>query len=203
MLINIRHRASPSILAHSFKRETAVSNPKLLQHPRINYSQLRQFVRNMAAAMAALAEIAIAVTMAAVMPKIPLRSKQSHSRRSLNRPRYKARHPSHNSQMIFRCIPAHTIITNITTTINNIILITTIINNKHKRRPHTNRHSLKRNIPSSSKLKYRSFKHIRTIPIKFALSQAPPATWLKGERSVQLPFTPHNNHTLKGLLAPT
>lgn len=80
MLINIRHRASPPIPAHSFKWETAVSNPKLLQHPRINYSQLRQFVRNMAAAMAALAEIAIAVTMAVVMPKIPLRSKQSHSR---------------------------------------------------------------------------------------------------------------------------
>ena len=100
--------------------------------------------------------------------------------------------------MIFKCIPAHTIITNITTTINNIILITTIINNKHKRRPHTNRRSLKRNIPPSSKLKYRSFKHIRTIPIKFALSQAPPAPWLKGERSVQLPFTPHNNHTYKG-----
>ena len=79
MLINIRHRASPPIPAHSFKWETAVSNPKLLQHPRINYSQLRQFVRNMAAAMAALAEIAIAVTMAVVMPKIPLRSKQSHS----------------------------------------------------------------------------------------------------------------------------
>ena len=73
-----------------------------------------------------------------------------------------------------------------------------LINNKHKRRSHTNRRSLKRNIPSSSKLKYRSFKHIRTIPIKFALSQALPATWLKGERSVQLPFTPHNNHTYKG-----
>jgi hypothetical protein len=72
-----------------------------------------------------------------------------------------------------------------------------LINNKHKRRSHTNRRSLK-NIPSSSKLKYRSFKHIRTIPIKFALTQAPPTTWLKGERSVQLPFTPHNNHTYKG-----
>jgi hypothetical protein len=100
MLINIRHRASPSILAHSFKRETAVSNPKLLQHPQINPP--RQFVRDMVTAMDAVAEIATAVTMAAAMPKIPLRSKQSHSRSSLNRPRYKARHPSHNSQMIFR-----------------------------------------------------------------------------------------------------
>jgi hypothetical protein len=51
----------------------------------------------MAAAMAVVAEIAIAVTMATVTPKFPLRSKQSHSKRSLNRPRYKARHPSHNS----------------------------------------------------------------------------------------------------------
>jgi hypothetical protein len=76
--------------------------------------------------------------------------------------------------MIFRCIPAHTIITNITTTTNNIILITTIINNKHKRRPHTNRRSLKRNIPSSSKLKYRSFKHIRSIPIKICIAPRPP-----------------------------
>ena len=89
MLINIRHRASPSILAHSFKWETAVSNPKLLQHLRINYSQPQQFVRDMAAAVAAVAEIAKEVTMAAATPKIPLRSKQSHSRRSLNRPRYK------------------------------------------------------------------------------------------------------------------
>jgi hypothetical protein len=121
MLINIRHRASPPILAHSFKRETAVSNPKLLQHPRINYSQPQLFVRDMATAVAVVAEIATAVTMAAATPKIPLRSKQSHSRRSLNRPRYKARHPSHNSQMVFRCIPAHTVITNIITTINNII----------------------------------------------------------------------------------
>ena len=54
-------------------------------------------VKDMAAAVAAEAEIAIAVTMAAVIPKIPLRSKQSHSIRSLNRPRYKERHPSHNS----------------------------------------------------------------------------------------------------------
>ena len=54
-------------------------------------------VRDMAAVMAAVAEIAIAMTMATVMPKIPLRSKQSHNRRSLNRPRYKVRHPSHNS----------------------------------------------------------------------------------------------------------
>jgi hypothetical protein len=173
MLINIRHRASPSILVHSFMQETAVSNPKLLQYPQINHSQLRQFVRDMAAAVAAVAEIATAVTMAAAMPKIPLRSKQTHSRRSLNRPRYKARHPSHNSQMIFRCIPAHTIITIITTTINNIILVTTIINSKHKRRPHTNRHSLKRNILSFSKLKYRSFKHIRTIPIKICIAPGP------------------------------
>ena len=97
MLINIRHRASPSILAHSFKQETAVSNLKLLQHQRLNYSQPRQFVRDMAAPVAVVAEIATAVTMAAAMPKIPLRSKQSHSRRSLNRPSYKVRHPSHNS----------------------------------------------------------------------------------------------------------
>jgi hypothetical protein len=97
MLINIRHRASPSIPVHSFKQETAVSNPKLLQHPWINYSQPRQFVRDMATPVAAVAEIATAVTMAAAMPKIPLRSKQSHRRRSLNRTRYKARHPSHNS----------------------------------------------------------------------------------------------------------
>ena len=97
MLINIRHRASPSILAHSFKQETAVSNPKLLQHERLNYSQTRQFVRDMAAQVAAGAEIATAMTMAAAMPKIALRSKQSHSRRSLKGPRYKVRHPSHNS----------------------------------------------------------------------------------------------------------
>ena len=82
MLINIRHRASPSILAHSFKWETAVSNPKLLQHLRINYSQPRQFVRDMVTAMAAVAEIATAVTTAAARPKIPIRSKQSHSRKS-------------------------------------------------------------------------------------------------------------------------
>ena len=97
MLINIRHRASPSIPAHSFKRETAVSNPKLLKHPRINYSQPRQFVRDMAAPVAVVAEIATAVTMAAAIPKIPLRSKQSHSRRSLKGPRYKTMHPSNNS----------------------------------------------------------------------------------------------------------
>jgi hypothetical protein len=48
MLINIRHRASPSIPAHYFKRETAVNNPKLLKHPRINYSQQRQFVNKVA-----------------------------------------------------------------------------------------------------------------------------------------------------------
>jgi hypothetical protein len=105
--------------------------------------------------------------------------------------------------MIFRCIPAHTIITNTTTTINNIILITTIINNKHKRRPHTNMCSFKGSIVPSSKLRYRGLKHSRPIPIKLALPQAPPTTMLKGERSVQLPFTPHNNHTLKGLLDPT
>jgi hypothetical protein len=139
MLINIRHRASPSIPAQSFKWETAVSNPKLLQHPWINYSQLQQFVK----------------------------------KSSLNRQRYKARHPSHNSQMIVRCILAHTIITNITSTTNNIILITIIINNKHKRRPHTNRRSLKRNIPPSSKLKYRRFIHIRTIPIKTCIAPGP------------------------------
>jgi hypothetical protein len=96
-LINIRHRASLSILAHSFKRRAAVSNPKVLQHLRINYSQLQQFVRDTATAMAAVAEIATAVTMAAATPKIPLRSKQSHSKWSLNRQRYKARYPSHNS----------------------------------------------------------------------------------------------------------
>jgi Tfp pilus assembly PilM family ATPase len=87
MLINIRHRASSPILAHSFKRETAVSNPKLLQHPQINYSQPRQFVRDVAAAVATVAEIATAVTMAAAMSKNPLRSKQSHSKRSMNRQR--------------------------------------------------------------------------------------------------------------------
>jgi hypothetical protein len=86
-----------------------VSNPKLLQHPWINYSQPPQFVNK--------------VTGKGTKQGI----------------------------LVFRYIPAHT--------------ITTIINNKHKRRPHTNRRSLKRNIPSSSKLKYRSFKHIRTIPI--------------------------------------
>jgi hypothetical protein len=48
MLINIRHRATPSIPAHSFKQETAVSNPKLLKHPGINYSQQRQFVNKVA-----------------------------------------------------------------------------------------------------------------------------------------------------------
>jgi hypothetical protein len=43
-LINSRHRANPSISAPSFKREIAVSNPKLLPHPQINYSQPWQFV---------------------------------------------------------------------------------------------------------------------------------------------------------------
>jgi hypothetical protein len=71
MLINIRHRASPSIPAHSSKRKTVVSNPKLLQHQRLN-SQPRQFVRDVATPVAAVAEIATAVTMAAAMPKIPL-----------------------------------------------------------------------------------------------------------------------------------
>jgi hypothetical protein len=81
-LISIRHRASPPLPAHSFKRETAISNPKLLQHLWINYSQPQQFVKDMAAAVAV-----VEVIMAVVIPKIPLRSKQSHSRRSLNRPR--------------------------------------------------------------------------------------------------------------------
>jgi hypothetical protein len=48
MLINISHGASPSIPAHSLKQKTAVSNPKLLKHPRINYSQPQQFVNKAA-----------------------------------------------------------------------------------------------------------------------------------------------------------
>jgi hypothetical protein len=84
--------------------------------------------------------------------------------------------------MIQRCISAHAIKAIITTTINYAILITTIINNKHKRRPYTNGLSLKRNIPLSNKLKYGRLKHTKTIPMKTYIFSFPlPLPCLRGK----------------------
>jgi hypothetical protein len=64
--------------------------------------------------------------------KISFRSKQCHHRWSLHWLGYKTSHTGYHSQGKYRCIPIHTIKAIITTTINKLIIITTIISKTTK-----------------------------------------------------------------------